>query len=357
MTVNITSVFQKMLLLFLGVAGFYFAKSFLIPLLIGGILAALFLPVCNWMEKRKTPKALAVFFCFLLLIAIIAGLIALVSWKISEVLQDLALVKQKAAEGADYVQTYIFNHLGLTIEEQIRILKSEQPSLAGILHIILGSLTNFLTSFVLVFIYFLFLLYYRIHIKNFILKLAPPDERDEMEKVIYSASTIAQQYLVGFSKMIFCLWIMYGIGFSIIGVKNAIFFAILCGILEIIPFIGNITGTTLTVIVTALHGGSYSMLGAIVLTYGTIQFIQGFILEPLLVGPQVKINSFFTIVALVLGELLWGIPGIILAIPVTAIFKIACDHIDPLKPYGYLMGVTETGNTGLLEKIKMIFKK
>lgn len=69
------------------------------------------------------------------------------------------------------------------------------------------------------------------------------------------------------------------------------------------------------------------------ITYSAVQFIQGWVLEPLILGPQMKINPLFTILALVLGELLWGISGIILAI-----FKIICDHIEPLRPYGFLIG-------------------
>jgi predicted PurR-regulated permease PerM len=55
-------------------------------------------------------------------------------------------------------------------------------------------------------------------------------------------------------------------------------------------------------------------------------------------GPQVKINPLFTIIVLILGQLLWGIPGVILAIPLTAMFKIVCDHVESLKPYGFLIG-------------------
>lgn len=357
MTINNTSAFQKILLLFLVVAGLYFAKPFLMPLFIGGILATLFLPFCNWMERKKLSKGSAVFLCLLLLIAIITGFVSLLFWKVSEVITDIALIKQKLFEAGYHIQKYIFDHLNITIEEQFKILKNEQPSYTNIMQIIVSSLTNFTTAFVLILVYFVFLLYYRTHLKNFILKLALPSQQNEMEKVIYNAASISQQYLVGLSKMIMCLWIMYGVGFSIIGVKNAVFFAILCGLLEIIPFVGNITGTTLTVLVSALHGASFPLLGGIVLTYGTIQFIQGFILEPVIVGPQVKINSLFTIIALVLGELLWGIPGIILAIPITAIFKIVCDHIEALKPYGFLIGETETTRKGFIEKIKMLLKK
>ena len=152
---------------------------------------------------------------------------------------------------------------------------------------------------------------------------------------------------------------MYGIGFSVLGVENAIFFAVLCGILEIIPFVGNITGTILTVLFAAINGADSQVLIGIVIVYGIVQFIQGWILEPLIVGSQVKINSLFTILALVLGELLWGIPGIILAIPLTAMFKIICDHIEPMKAYGFLIGevVSPKKELKIIAKIKSIIKK
>jgi len=201
-----------------------------------------------------------------------------------------------------------------------------------------GSVAYIVTNFILVLAYFVFLLYYRGHLKHFFIKLTPPSRQNEMNQILDKSAHVSQQYLLGLSKMIVCLWIMYSIGFSILGVKNFLFFAILCGILEIVPFVGNITGTTLTVAVAALHGASHYMLAGIIITYGVVQFIQGWFLEPLILGPQVKINPLFTIIALVLGQLLWGIPGILLAIPLSAIFKIICDHIEPLKPYGFLIG-------------------
>ena len=177
-----------------------------------------------------------------------------------------------------------------------------------------------------------------------------------MEQILKSTTQVSQQYLLGLAKMIACLWILYSIGFSLLGVKNAVFFAILCGLLEIIPFIGNITGTTLTVLITALHGGNVSLILGIVVTYATVQFIQGWILEPLILGPQVKINPLFTIIALIVGDWIWGIPGILLAIPIAAMVKIVCDHIEPLKPIGFLIGDLETDKRGKNKLQKFLYK-
>ena len=358
MTTTNTSVIKKLLLIFLIIAALYLAKEFLIPLIIGGILATLFLPFSHFMERRKIPKGVAVFICLLTLLSIVATFFALIGWKVSGLITDVTLIKQKSIETFTQVQEYIFNHLGISIEEQSQIIKGEKPSISGMVQTVLSSLSVLFTNFILVLAYVFFLLYYRGHIKNFLLRLTAPAQRTEMEQVISSCTTVSQQYLLGMAKMIVCLWIMYGIGFSAIGVENALFFAVLCGLFEIVPFIGNIVGTTLTVLVTALHGATPATLGGIVLTYGIVQFIQGWVLEPFIVGSQVKINALFTITALVVGELIWGIPGIILAIPILAIFKILCDHVEPLKPYGFLIGEIETSKSegSVVKKIKHILK-
>ena len=338
MTITNASIIKKLLLLFLVFAGLYFAKAFLMPLFIGGILSTLFLPFCNWMEAKKIPQGLAVFACLVTLLFLVSGLIALLGFKVAELLNDVALIKQKVVQIIAQVQSYIFNHLGISVAKQSQILQQEQPSVSGIMQTAAVYISYIFSNMTLVFVYFLFLLYYRTHLKNFILKLTKPSNQQEVEQVLDSAAKVSQQYLLGLSKMIVCLWIMYGIGFSVLGVENALFFAILCGLLEIVPYVGNLTGSALTLLVAALHGASPSVLGGIVIVYGTVQLFQGWILEPLILGAQVKINALFTIIALVLGQVLWGISGIILAIPLTAVFKIICDHIEALKPYGFLIG-------------------
>lgn len=338
MTISNASVVQKLLLLFLIFAGIYFSKGFLMPLCIAGILATLFLPFCNWMEAKKVPKWLAVITCLIALLLIIVGLITLVGVKVAELLNDVELIKQRFSEIVIQLQRYIFDHVGISLEKQSQILQQEQPSVKGIIENVAASVTYIFTNMAFVFVYFIFLLYYRTHLKIFILKLAKPANQSDVEHIINSAATVSQQYLLGLSKMIVCLWIMYGIGFSLLGVKSAMFFAILCGLLEVVPYVGNLTGSLLTVLVAALHGASPSVLGGIVIVYALVQVFQGWVLEPLILGAQVKINGLLTIMSLVLGQLLWGIPGIVLAIPITAVFKIVCDHIDQLKPYGFLIG-------------------
>lgn len=359
MIITSSSVLKKLLLLFLVIAGLYYAKYFLIPLAIGTVLATLFLPLCNWLEEKNLAKGLAVTVCLLMLLIAITGVASILGWQISELTKEFAVIKQKIYEIGNQIQEFIFTNIGISLEKQDQVLSDQQPLFAFMLKDVAFSVPSIFTKFILIMVYVLFLLYYRSHIKQFLLKLSSPSKQNEMEKVIYRVAHVSQQYLQGLSKMIVCLWLMYGIGFSIIGVKHALFFAFLCGLLEIIPFIGNITGTIITLLVAAVQGATLPMLAGITVTYGIVQFIQGWVLEPLIVGSHVKINPLFTIIALVIGGLIWGLPGIFLAIPIMAMFKIVCDHVDPLKPYGFLIGEIQSkkGDPQYIKKIKNWVKK
>ena len=130
----------------------------------------------------------------------------------------------------------------------------------------------------------------------------------------------------------------------------------LCGLLEIVPFVGNLTGNVLTILMAVSQGAGSGMVVGIIVTYAIVQFLQTYILEPLVVGAEVNINPLFTVVVLVIGELVWGIAGMVMAIPLLGITKIICDHIEPLKPYGYLIGQEKKGKRkGVIEKIKSWF--
>jgi predicted PurR-regulated permease PerM len=116
--------------------------------------------------------------------------------------------------------------------------------------------------------------------------------------------------------------------------------------------VGNLTGSALAVLMVIIQGGGLGMVIGVIVTYLIIQFLQTYLLEPLVVGSEVNINPLFTIVILVLGGLVWGIPGMVLAIPLLGIVKIICDHIEPLKPYGYLIGSDKKKRVSLFKRKK-----
>lgn len=112
MTASLSPVLKKLHVIFLIFAGLYFAKQLLMPLCIGGLLATLFLPLCNWLEKKKTPNAIAILICLIVFLLFLTILISLLGFKISELLSDLASIKEKA-----------FKELaGMTARKKLRVI-------------------------------------------------------------------------------------------------------------------------------------------------------------------------------------------------------------------------------------------
>ena len=351
-----TSALQKVVLFlllgFLIVGALYYAKPFLVPLCFGGLLAMLFLPLNRWFESKKIPKSLSILFCILIFLGLITGIIWLISWQISDLASESTNVENKILKMISQAKDYIGTHFGISKKQQEKIITEQAEQNGAMLSNFGSSLTGFVVDFILMLVYIFLLMFYRSRIKIFILQLISSQQKKNTESIIHDIQKVSQQYITGLGMMIACLWIMYSIGFSIVGVKYAVLFAIICGLLEIIPFIGNLTGTLLAILMVIIQGGGAGMVLGVVITYLIVQFLQTYLLEPLVVGAEVNINPLFTIIILVVGELIWGIPGMVLAIPLLGIIKIICDHIPSLKPYGYLIGSDRKKKTPFLKRKK-----
>lgn len=344
-------------LLVLSVVILAYAKPFLVPLTFAAILSMLLLPVTRWLESKRVNKAIATLTSILVLAAFFVGVGFFIGTQISDIAGNTTKLQEQAMQKFQQVQQFIAQKTGMPPEKQQQMMKQQQQSSSGKSgSMITGFLTGLggvLTDTLLVMVYIFLMLYFRSRLKGFIVRLVPREDQPKALATVNGAQRVSQKYLTGMALMIACLWVMYGIGFSIAGVKNALFFAILCGLLELVPFVGNLTGTGLTIAMSLVQGGGNVVIG-ILITYVVVQFLQSYILEPLVVGAEVNINPLFTIVGIVAGETLWGIPGMILSVPLLGMAKIVFDHVESLRPYGYLIGEDKEAGGGFKEKIKAL---
>jgi predicted PurR-regulated permease PerM len=344
-----------LLFFFLLLVGLIYGKSFLVPLVFAGFFSMLLLPLVNRLEQKKWNRALAILTSELVLLGIFSAIMSLLMWELTDLAKDLPSIEKGLAQKINEVKDFVATRFGIARRKQEQLIQNQQEggsSLAMLFSVFLGYLGSLLTNSLLCMIYIFLFLYYRVHLKNFLLKLVPPESRAKTMDTINQSKRLAFNYLLSMGLMILSLCVMYSIGFSIIGVQSPFFFAALCSLLEIVPFIGNLTGSLITLLVSLAHGGSISVLIGIVVTYSLVQFLQSYILEPLVVGNSVNINPLATIAGIVAGEFIWGVPGMILAIPTIGILKIICDHITPLKPYGYLLGGEAKTRKSVLSRVK-----
>ncbi len=357
MTINLLNKSIKILLfIILLLTALYFGGSFLVPVTFAIFFAFLFLPVSQWLEKRGTGRGLAAFLAVLLLIAAFAVIGSLLTWQLSHMADDMNAMKENFGKKSEQIAAYINKTFGISSPRQKQFIKQQTSSIAYTVSSAVASIGTILTKTIIVLVYTFLFIYYRSHFRKFIMQLMQRDKQQETMEVIDNSGKLTQRYITGLFSMIFCLWIMYGIGFSLIGIKNAVFFAILCGLLELIPYVGNLTGNAITILGIIIHDGSNIMIIEELAVYAIVQFIQTYLLAPLIVGKVVRINPIATIVGLVGGEIVWGVPGMVLVIPLLGIIKIICDHIEPLKPFGFLLGEEKESKSNVFDKIKKRFK-
>jgi len=329
---------QVLLFFSLVITVLYLARPFLVPFCFAALLAMLFLPLSVKLETLGLNRPLAILACIVILLAVIAVIAGLLTWQISDLVKDLGNVEERAMKIFRDIKTFIAEKFGVSEANQQKAITDQTAEGGRLIAGISAGTLGLLVDFILVLVYVFLFIFYKERIRKFILKVVPHQKADSAEDAIGKIQKVSQQYLAGTAIMIACLWVMYSIGFSIIGLKNPVFFALLCGSLELVPFVGNLTGNFFAGIMALVQDGGMSLVLSVVIVYAVIQFLQTYLLEPLVVGTGVNLNPLFTIIALVAGELVWGIPGLVLAIPLMGIVKIVCDHIPALEPYGYLMG-------------------
>ena len=356
---KLTKTVLVLLLLFLVTAAIIISKEFLLPVVFAILISMLLLKSTVKLQRIGFPKWLAILTCMLIVVIFFAGIVALIGWQISDLDEEISKFTNSIGKAEREAKQFIRETLGLSYKDANKLVSTATPTdkAPEIVTAVLAALMNISVNVILIFVYTFLFLFFRGHIKKFVLMLVPEQSKDKTQIIIKDSINVSYGYISGLAKMIACLWVLYGIGFSLVGIEHPIMFALICGTLEIVPFVGNLVGTSLALAMAYVQGGGATMMLSVIAVYAVVQFVQTYLLEPLVVGTEVNLNPLFTIVAIVLGEILWGIPGMIIAIPVLGIVKILCDNIEELKPYGFLLGQNKKSKKETINKIAVKIRK
>lgn len=349
------------------------AQSFLMPLSIAVLLAMIVLPVSNWLERKGVSRGWASFLSDLVIVVFIIGLAGVLAAQAKSLASDWPQIKQKIEPRIEQLQQFITQRTGLSVQEQNQKIslpdfssgaqrdstqtKASPPekatsgsgspsggagSILSSVGKVVGGFFGGLGTLLLILIYTFFFLLYRRKFLLSILRMVPHDRQDQARKTIADATRVSQNYLSGRLLLILFLAVLYAVGLTISGVRNAILISLLAAVLSLLPYIGNVIGYALAVLVAFVSGGGAGAVMGVSITFAVAQFVESYVLEPYVVGDKVNLNPVFTIVVVVLGEAVWGIAGMLIAIPVLGILKAVFDHVPPMQPLGYLFGQEDT---------------
>lgn len=317
-------------------------QQILVPMILGLLIAILLMPLCRFMEKRlRFPRGLASILVSILALAVIGGVIYMMSIEVAKLANDWPQFQKQFVVLTNDLQSWISRTFGVRRHDQLEYLndtaKKSISTGTAILEKALASIGYVLMITGFTFLFTLFFLIYRTHLLKFLVASFSETYHKTVFDVIDNIKFMTKKYLVGLFFQMIIVTVLSFIAYTIIGIKYNFMLAILTGVLNILPYIGIFTALLIGALITFATSGTSHVL-FVVIAIGIIHAIDGNIIMPRVVGSKVKINSLIVIIGLIIGEMLWGIAGMFLTIPVLAIIKIIFDRVEGLQSWGFLMG-------------------
>lgn len=321
----------------------YVLKPIVVPIIIAIILSVSIFPFVSYLEQKwhfnrvfSTISAILLLSLFLILLVLFIGI------QIADILDKGVSYAEKLSAVYNSIATKVETLLGLDKQEfslkKIKLGETLKENLSSIFEFVTISGSIF-ADFVLIPLYMFFFLTYRKFFKSFVFRAFSKDDNTFKAKTILSKLyDVQQNYLIGLFTVMGIVGVLNSIGLLILGIDNAIFFGFLAALLLIIPYIGVIIGSLLPALVALATKDSLLYPVLVIAIFGFIQFLEGNFITPKVTGLKVSINPFVAIVSIILFSMLWGVSGMIVALPVIASLKVIFDTNPMLKPYGFLIG-------------------
>ncbi|MEO6851426.1 MAG: AI-2E family transporter [Mucilaginibacter sp.] len=317
-------------------------KEILDPLVFGLLFAILLLPLANFFENKfRLPRSAAAFVAIILFIAFIAGIIYLVGSQISKLVDDWPMLKKQVSQTIDDLSQYIQSAFHINMAHQMDYVHNATTKLMSSGTDVVGSTVGALSSLLLFYLFiliftFLILLYRRILLR-FLIWVFDEENSAIVMDIVSNVQNILRKYILGLLLEMFIVSCVACTVFWLIGIKYAVLLGVIVGLFNIIPYVGIFTALFLSSLITFATGNIKDALivaGSVL----AIHVVDSNFLLPVVVGKKVQLNALISFLGIVIGELIWGLSGMFLSIPIMAIFKIIFDRIESLKPWGFLLG-------------------
>ncbi len=327
----------------------YIGKSIILPIIFATIIAIVLHPVVTFFVRIGINRVLAISLTVVLAILLISALGTFLISQISRFSESWPKLVEKFDGYVDETITWASGNFEISpqnILDWIAKTKAELFNNTGtaIGHtlVILG---NGLVVTLLVPVYIFMVLFYQPLLIEFIRRVFGSGNRNEVSKIISEVKSLIQNYLSGLVIEAVLVAILDTTALLILGIDYAILLGIIGALLNVIPYIGGIVAVALPMMIALVTKTSPWTMLWVMAAYYFIQLIDNNFIVPKIVASKVKINALVSIIVVLAFGALWGIPGMFISIPLTAIIKLIFDHIEPLKPWGFLLGDTVPATT------------
>ena len=318
------------------------AKAILVPIVFAVLFALTLKPVCHAIERYVRAPWLAIVLTFLAVAIPVAGLVMMFTFQTVSVIDDIPTITEEFQESINRVFASASAYLDLDIEVsgaewmQRRIGDALDEPFVYVSTLLAGG-AGVVGTLLLTFLYTFFLLLYRKPIYHFLLGQFAAGPRERMRLVISDTQRMSYTYLKGLGTVIIILGLLNSIGLTLIGLDFGFFWGFLAAFLAIIPYVGTFIGGLLPFLYALSTTDTLWQPVAVVAMFTVVQAIEGNVITPKVVGASIRMNPLAAIIALFFGGFVWGVEGLILALPLTAVLRILLIHSEQFRPFGLLL--------------------
>lgn len=335
----------------------YIGQEIIVPLIFGLIIAILLNPLVKKMNSKGINRTVAILLAVILAFLSTAGLVYFIGSQASMFAEALPQLKQKLTTLLNDTINWVslnFNVSTKRINEWL--LKQQNEGLSHTPEVIgqtLTTLTGILVMIFLIPIYIFLFLFYKPLLLEFISMQFPEGKHHTVAEVLAESKTMIQSYLIGLLTQAGIVAVLLSIALFILGIDYALLLGVIGALLNIIPYVGVFVATILPMLIAlATKEPIYAVY--VFIAYTLVQFIDNNFIVPRVVASKVQVNALVSIIVVLIGGTLWGVPGMFLSLPLTAIVKVICDRVELLKPLGFLIGDTMSSPGKSFFKIKRI---
>ncbi|MDX9728540.1 MAG: AI-2E family transporter [Bacteroidales bacterium] len=354
-------VYLKASVLLIGIAiliaMLYIGRSILVPVVFASILAIVLHPVVNLFVRMRFNRVIAIIITLFLTLFVIVAFGALLLSQANRLSDSLPFLADKFTgllnQGIDWISAHFDINAG-KMDEWLSKTRSDLINTGtSAIGDTLVSLGNLLVIIFLIPVYVFMLLFYHSILIEFIHRLFSADQQGKVGQLITRTKSLIQKYLIGMIIEAGLVAALNTAALLILGIEYAVLLGIIGALLNIIPYIGGLVAVAMPMTVAMITKDSAWYPVYVLIIYYAIQLVDNNYIVPRIVASKVKLNALFSLLAVFVGGAVWGIPGMFISIPLLAVVKLVCDNVEPLKPWGFLLGDTMPP----LISIKAVFKK
>jgi predicted PurR-regulated permease PerM len=341
----ISQSLKWVLLIFFGSLILSYGKVFFTPLLFGLLIAMIMYPACKKMEEKGISRTLSITIILLFVTLLMGGIIWLLEVQVSLFLDKLPLISNRLEGSSENAMLWFADVFGISATDQTVFFQqfSDNPenSVAKIITSVFSATLATLVLLLLTPIFSALFLYHRGTFVRFLESVVSPEHHVKLHLIVNESILSYFKFAKGTFYVYCIVGVLNSIGLLLLGIENAIVYGLIAALMTIIPYVGIFISAAIPVSIAYLTKDSMWYPIGVIAIFTIVQYLEANVIYPKVVGAQLNLSTWATLVGIVLGTIIWGLAGMILITPLLAILKIVSDYIPEWKPINLLLNRAE----------------